>query len=103
MSEDQSSLQESDEASDAPRDPVADGPVERGTRSHRVRRYLNYALLAGLVLLAVIAGLRFYFEASTAINQWITSEYRSLFQAAFNLIVLLLAGLGISRQVSRLS
>lgn len=66
-------------------------------------KYLNYALLAGLSLLALIAALQFYFNASAAINQWVTSEYRSLFQAVFNLVVLLLAGAGITRQVRRLS
>lgn len=68
-----------------------------------LQRKANYALLAGLSLLALIAALQFYFNASSVISQWVTHEYRSLFQAAFNLVVLLLAVAGISRQVSRLT
>ncbi len=83
-------------------DPAAE-PGEEKAGVSNVRRYLNYALLGVLVLLALIAGLRFYLEASRAISQWVTPEYRSLFQAAFNLVVLLVAGIGISRQVKRLS
>jgi len=67
-----------------------------------LRRTANYALLAGLSLLALIATLQLYFNVSSAINQWISDEYRSLFQAAFNLAVLLLASAGIAWQVRRL-
>ena len=68
-----------------------------------LRQKANYVLLAGLSLLALIAALQFYLNASSVISQWVTHEYRSLFQAAFNLVVLLLAAAGISRQVSRLT
>jgi hypothetical protein len=78
----------------SPEDPEADSDL---------RQKLNYALLAGLSLLALIAALQFYLNASSVINQWVTHEYRSLFQAAFNLAVLLVAAAGISRQVSRLT
>lgn len=67
-----------------------------------VGRYVSYALLAGLSLLALIAALQFYVNASSALNQWIADEYRSLFQAAFNLVVLLVAAAGITWQVRRL-
>lgn len=67
-------------------------------------RYARYALLGGLTLLALVATLRFYFAASNAIDVWVAREYRPLFQAAFNLVVLLVAAIGISwelRQVAR--
>jgi uncharacterized membrane protein len=67
-----------------------------------VRRYANYAVLLVLGLLAFVALIRLYFSVSNAITTWITSEYRSLFQAAFNLVVLLAAGVGISYQLRRL-
>lgn len=73
-----------------------------GDTSRDVRRYLNYAVLAGLVLLALVAGLRFYLAAGATIDRWIAAEYRSLFHAAFNLAVLLLAALGVSVQIRRL-
>ena len=86
------------EASSAPAaEPDAD---ESGSD---LRRKANYALLAGLSLLALIAALQFYLNASSVINQWVTREYRSLFQALFNLVVLLIAGAGITRQVTRLT
>lgn len=74
---------------------------EAGSRN--VERYVRYALVAGLTLVALVALVRFYFAASNTIDTWVTDEYRSLFQAAFNLVVLLLAGVGISWQVRRLA
>jgi uncharacterized membrane protein len=68
----------------------------------RVRRYANYAVLLVLGLLAFVAVIRLYLSVSNVITTWITSEYRSLFQAAFNLVVLLAAGVGISYQLRRL-
>jgi hypothetical protein len=68
-----------------------------------VERYVRYVLLAGFTLLALVALLRFYFAASGAIDTWVTDEYRSLFQAAFNLVVLFAAGIGISWQVRQLA
>ena len=67
-----------------------------------LRRTLNYVLLAGLSLVALIATLQLYFNVSSAINQWVTQEYRSLFQAAFALVVLLLVGSAMVWQVRRL-
>ncbi|MEF8800615.1 MAG: hypothetical protein V5A38_08405 [Halolamina sp.] len=68
-----------------------------------LRRKLNYALLLGLGLLALIAVIQFYLNMSSVINQWVTREFRSLFQAAFNLVVLLVVGTAISLQVKRLA
>ena len=68
----------------------------------RFRRYVNYAVLAGLLLLAFVAVVQFYFAASSAIGTWVAPDYRAPFRAAFNLVVLLLAGLGISLQLRRL-
>ncbi|MFW5934512.1 MAG: hypothetical protein ACOCQL_01530 [Halolamina sp.] len=73
-----------------------------GDEGRDLRRTLNYVLLAGLSLLALIATLQLYLNVSSAINQWISHEYRSLFQAAFNLVVLLLVGTGMVWQVRRL-
>ncbi|AZH26241.1 hypothetical protein [Haloplanus aerogenes] len=75
-------------------DATTDGP--------RVRRYANYAVLLVLGLLAFVAVIQLYLSVSNAIRTWINPEYRSLFQAAFNLVVLLAAGVGISYQLRRL-
>lgn len=88
-----------DEASDTGRT----RPSTREPNADRVRRYLDYALLAGLALLALVAAMQFYVNASAAVSRWVTSEYRSLFQALFNLVVLLVVGAVISRRVHRLS
>jgi hypothetical protein len=68
----------------------------------RVRRYANYAILFVLGALAFVAVIQLYLSVSNVIRTWITTEYRSLFQAAFNLVVLLAAGVGISYQLRRL-
>lgn len=66
-------------------------------------RFLYWATLAALALLAVVALLQFYLSASRAISIWVTREYRPLFQAAFNLAVLLVTGVGISLVVRQLA
>jgi hypothetical protein len=67
-----------------------------------VERYVRYLLVGGLALLALIALIRFYFAASATIDTWISREYRSLFQALFNLAILLLAGAGIAWQARKI-
>ncbi len=101
------------ESSDGPRAPAdsdeggpradSEEPADDGDGMSELRRRLNYALLAGLSLLALVAALQFYLNASSTINQWVTREYRSIFQATFNLVVLLVTAAGISRQVRRLT
>jgi uncharacterized membrane protein len=91
---------------DAPRTDAADSEADaadsEADTAARVRRYANYAVLLVLGLVAFIAVIQLYLSISRVISTWITSEYRSLFQAAFNLVVLLLAGLGVSYQIRRL-
>lgn len=82
-----------------PESPDESGPHIDGD----LRRKLNYAMLFGLGLLAMIAVIQFYLNMSSVINQWVTHEFRSLFQALFNLVVLLVVGAAISRQVKRLA
>lgn len=69
----------------------------------RIRRYLDYAVLAGLLLLALIAALQFYLNATQTITTWVNPEFRAPFQAAFNLVLLLAAALGISVQLRRVT
>ncbi|KAB1193657.1 hypothetical protein GJR96_09480 [Haloferax sp. MBLA0076] len=85
-------------------DPDED-PTDRENRefAERLRRYLDYAVLIGLLLLALIAALQFYLNASQTISTWVTPEFRAPFQAAFNLVLLLAAALGISVQIRRLT
>ena len=88
-----------DAATDADATTDADEDEQTGSRA---RRYANYVVLGVLGILAFVAVVQLYLSVSRVITTWITSEYRSLFQAAFNLVVLLLAGLGISYQLRRM-
>jgi len=85
-----------DEPDSAPTDePATDG---RDVRGHLLR-----AALLVLSVLAVVALFQFYTSANAAIGEWIGREFRSLFRAAFNLLVLLAAGIGISLVVRELA
>jgi hypothetical protein len=77
-------------------------PDDEQTTKSTIERYARYLLIAGFALLALIALLRFYFAASATIDTWIADDYRSLFQAVFNLAVLLVAGAGIGWQVRKM-
>lgn len=103
----------SDDQPAAAGDPTAVSPTTDGgetvntpantTESNRdIARYVNYAVLGGLCLLAFVAALQFYLSASQAINIWVTREYRPVFQAVFNVAIVLLAGTGIAFQLRRL-
>jgi hypothetical protein len=70
---------------------------DRVTASGRsVREYLEYVVLAVLVLFALLAAFRFYGHTSAAISEFISPAYRSLFKALFNLVVLLTSAAGIA-------
>lgn len=59
--------------------------------------------LAGLVVLGAIAAIGFYNSAATAINRLVSPEFQPMFQAAFDLVVLLAAGIGVSVLLRRRS
>jgi hypothetical protein len=61
-----------------------------------VRTYLYRGALVVLVLLAIVALFQFYTSALNVIRTFVAPRYRSLFNAIFNLGVLLAAGIGIS-------
>jgi hypothetical protein len=82
---------------------ATDQPDETTDDSADLVRYARYALLAGLTLLALVATFRFYFAVSNTIDSWVAREYRSLFQAAFNLVVLLVAAVGISWEIRKVT
>lgn len=67
-----------------------------------VREYLLKGALVLLVVLGVVATLQFYLHAGTAISRLVSSDYRPLFLAVFNLAVVLAVGIGIAQVVRRL-
>jgi hypothetical protein len=64
--------------------------------------YVEYAAFGVLCLLALVATFRFYFAASSAIRVWFSSDFVPVFQAVFNLVILVAAALGISVLVRRI-
>jgi len=67
-----------------------------------VGEYLLKGALVMLVVLGVIATLQFYLSAQTAISRLASTQFRPLFVAGFNLVVLLAVGIGIAQVVRRL-
>lgn len=80
-------------------EPPGDESVDTGSR---LVRFVEYATFGILCLLALVATFRFYFAASEAIRVWFSSDFVPVFQAAFNLVVLVAAALGISVLVRRI-
>jgi len=64
--------------------------------------YLFWGAFGVLLLLALVATVRFYLSASNAISIWVADDYVPIFQSAFNLAVLFACGLGLSVLVRRL-
>ncbi len=83
----------SDDDSDSP-EHSRHGDNGEGDRRNVVS-YLEWGAVVSLGLVALVAVFRFYFAASRAISVWISPDFEPLFQAAFNLVVLLLAATGI--------
>jgi hypothetical protein len=99
---------ETENATDDPSaqsDADATDEAESDTEDESGSKIVGYAQWAGffvLVLLVLISTLRFYFAASTAINRFISPDFRPVFQAVFNLVVLLASVVGLSVLVKRM-
>ncbi|GGL60422.1 hypothetical protein [Halocalculus aciditolerans] len=78
-----------DEASDA---------GSMGTRARRVLLWVGVGVCALVALFAVVGA---YQSIHDAVYIWIADEYQPLFNAAFDLVVLCIAGLVASRLVDR--
>ncbi|WP_135852991.1 hypothetical protein [Halorussus salinus] len=76
---------------------------EASTDDFRIRTNLYRAALGLFVLLAVVAVVQLYASVNASIATFVAEEYRPLFRAAFNLVVLLVSGIGISLTVRELS
>ena len=69
----------------------------------RVRRGVNYLLLAGLAVFALVTAVGFYTSMQGVIRTWVAPDFQPVVNAAFNLVVLLVVSAGLVRQVRRLS
>lgn len=84
----------------APDDVSDEGAAVDGGRD--VSEYLLKGSLVMLVVLGIVATLQFYVHAQTAIGRLVSTQYRPLFLAGFNLVVLLAVGIGVAQVVRRL-
>ena len=86
--------------SDASGSERADGETTEdestGIADADVWRVLRLGATGLLALLAVVATIQLYTNASTAISRWVAPEFVPAFQAVFNLVVLLLALAGLA-------
>lgn len=73
-----------------------------GSTGARLRRLVDYLALAGLALLALVAGIQVYIAIDATIDRFVVREYRSLFRSVVNLALLLLAAGGVTLQLRRL-
>jgi hypothetical protein len=64
--------------------------------SERMRQYLYRGAFVALALFGLFAAVQFYANVSRTISLWVTPDYKPLFQAAFNLVVVLACGLGLT-------
>ena len=74
----------------------ADETSTSGFGDADVWRYLRLGAIGLLALLALVATIQLYSNTSAAISQWVSPTYVPVFQAAFNLVVLLLALSGLA-------
>jgi len=65
--------------------------------------YAQWAAFGMLVFVAFVATVRFYFAASASVETFVTRRYQPLFMMGFNLVVLLLSGIGLSVLLRRLT
>ncbi|WP_459193987.1 hypothetical protein [Halosimplex sp. J119] len=83
---------------------TGDGAATASTEGGRdLVAYVEWAAFAILCLLALVATFRFYFAASEAIRVWFSADFVPVFQALFNLLVLVASAAGISVLVRRIA
>jgi hypothetical protein len=75
---------------------------ETGLVGEDATHYLYWGTFATLLLLALLATVRFYLSASNAIGIWVAPDFVPVFQAVFNLAVVLGCGVGLSLLVRRM-
>ena len=80
-----------------------DPTVGQPTNARDVRSYLYQAALVGFTLLAAGATVQLYGSANRAIRIWVAPDFQPVFVAAFNLVVLLIAAIGISIVLKRMN
>lgn len=80
--------------------PEPDEPTDTGDGPD-LNEWVELGGLFGLIMLGAVAAVGFYTSAGTAISRLVTPEYEPIFQAVFNLVVLLIALIGVSLLLRR--
>ena len=83
--------------------PDRERTVEDNGSGRDIVTYVEWAAFGILCLLALVATFRFYFAASEAIRVWFSPDFVPVFQAVFNLVVLVASAVGISILVRRIA
>ena len=96
-------MSDSNETNHASTQSEADDEDELSRDSRNLRRYTQLVAFGGLSLLALIAVIRLYMASARAISIWISPDFEPLFQAGFNLVILIFAVAGISMLGQRLT
>jgi hypothetical protein len=84
-------------------EPDRERAVEDNGSGRDIVTYVEWAAFGILCLLALVATFRFYFAASEAIRVWFSPDFVPVFQAVFNLVVLVASAVGISILVRRIA
>ena len=80
-------------------DTTFDEPTENHAPDNHGRpaeRYAELGALAAVLVLAAVASVGFYLSTTAAIDRLVARQYEPLFQAVFNLLLLLVAAIGLS-------
>lgn len=80
----------------------AGGSTGGGTDVEQIRQHILKGALGVLVIVGLVATFQFYASATEAINVFVSKEFQPVFQAVFNLIILLAVGIGIVQVVREL-
>ncbi|MFB6142715.1 MAG: hypothetical protein ABEJ30_05165 [Halorientalis sp.] len=99
MTEDTTDTPTDEQPTTTPADGDADESLLRGRSP---AEYLYWGAFATLLVLALLATVRFYNSASAAIDIWIADDWVPVFQAAFNLAVVFGCAAGLSLLVRRM-
>ncbi|WP_136716041.1 hypothetical protein [Halorientalis salina] len=81
---------------------TASSTGEDGLIGEDATYYLYWGAFTTLLLLALLSTVRFYLSASNAIGIWVAPDFVPVFQAVFNLAVVLGCGVGLSLLVRRM-
>ncbi|MEZ3143670.1 hypothetical protein [Halobaculum sp. MBLA0143] len=77
-------------------------PVDASSTYERLRRLVDYLLLFGLALVALVTAVQTYTAVDTLIRRFVSDEFRPVVRGGFNLALLLAAVAGVGLQLRRL-